>query len=99
VGELLFVAAILLAWTRSGWAALALLAVLALGALHSLIGLRMYAEGRAGLQDGRNHPFRVLRAYGAWCRERGRQPLWTFLAVPLWVLVVVSAVAGVALHR
>ena len=93
MGEALFLALVLLLWARSGWAAVVLAVVLGLGALHSVMGWKMYVLGRVGPQDGRNHLFRSARAYAAWCREQGRHPAWLWAAVVLWVMVPIALTA------
>lgn len=93
MGEFAFLALVLLLWAKSAWAAFVLAVVIGLGAVHGVMGWQMYAQGRAGLQDGRNHPFRTARAYVVWCRERGRRPGWLWCAAVLWVTAPVALVA------
>ena len=96
MGEVLFLALVLLLWAKSTWAAVVLAVMMVLGAVHSVMGWKMYVLGRAGPQDGRNHPFRTARAYGLWSREQGRRPAWLWAAVVLWVTVPFALVATFA---
>jgi hypothetical protein len=98
MGELLMVALIVFVVAPSVWSGACLGFVVLAGGLHSWVGWSLYSAGRAGMQDGRNHPFRTLREYRRSRIEGGRSPFLFYVLGAVWCFLVASAV-GVLYHQ